>query len=92
MVREFTRIPVFASGTIITLANADFAKTKSLANRFDRPEVRLLARMMVLRTILDNKPRRSESADEHSTETEVASDGLGADTPPPPPMPRKTPF
>ena len=41
--------------TINNLANADFAKTKTLTNKFDRTEVRILAKMLVLRAILGKK-------------------------------------
>ena len=41
--------------TINNLANADFARTKTLTNKFDRTEVRILAKMLVLRAILGKK-------------------------------------
>jgi hypothetical protein len=37
------------------LAAADFARTKALTNRFDRLEVRILAKMLVLRAVLGDK-------------------------------------
>lgn len=55
MVRGLTRELVMADTTIDVLAKADFAKTKSLTNRFDRPEIRVLAKMMVLRAVLSPK-------------------------------------
>lgn len=39
--------------TLRQLAEADFTKTKALTNKFDRTEVRILAKMLVLRAILD---------------------------------------
>lgn len=47
-----------ASNSILqSLAITDFTKTKALTNRFDRLEVRILAKMLVLRAVLgDNKP------------------------------------
>ncbi len=44
-----------ASGTIRSLVKSDFVKTKNLTNTFDRGEVRVLARMMVLRAVLDKR-------------------------------------
>lgn len=44
-----------AEATIDRLARADFARTKALTNRFERPEVRVLAKMLVLRTVLGKK-------------------------------------
>ncbi len=55
MVRGLTRELGLADSTIQVLAQADFAKTKALTNRFDRPEIRVLAKMMVLRAILNPK-------------------------------------
>ena len=56
MIRGLTGELGVASSTIDVLARADFQKTKDLANRFDRPEVRILAKMMVLRAVLREKP------------------------------------
>ncbi len=41
--------------TLTNLATADFARTKALTNKFDRTEVRILAKMLVLRAVLGNK-------------------------------------
>ncbi len=41
--------------TIRSLAKADFARTKALTNKFDRPEARILAKMLVLRGIFGEK-------------------------------------
>lgn len=55
MIRSLTSELGMASGTIRTLAKADFAKTKNLTNTFDRTEIRVLAKMMVLRAVLDKR-------------------------------------
>lgn len=55
MIRELTGELGMASGTIRSLVKADFIKTKNLTNTFDRGEVRVLARMMVLRAVLDKR-------------------------------------
>jgi hypothetical protein len=44
-----------ADSTIQVLAKVDFAKTRNLTNRFDRLEIRVLAKMMVLRAVLSPK-------------------------------------
>ena len=46
--------------TIRSLALADFARTKSLSNKFDRMEVRILAKMLVLRAVLGNQKNSDE--------------------------------
>jgi len=55
MIRGLGKELGIAEATIDKLAHADFAKTKALTNRFDRPEVRVLAKMLVLRTVLGKK-------------------------------------
>ncbi len=66
MTRGLTGQLGVAEGTIDKLVHADFAKTKALTNRFDRPEVRVLAKMLVLRTVLGKKG--SGTITERSTE------------------------
>jgi hypothetical protein len=44
-----------ANTTLIALARTDFARTKTLTEKFDRLEVRILAKMLVLRAILGDK-------------------------------------
>jgi hypothetical protein len=55
MVRGITGELGPADATILMLARADFAKTRDLTNKFDRPEVRVLAKMLVIRAILGTK-------------------------------------
>lgn len=55
MVRGLTSELGMADTTIEVLAKADFVKTKNLTSRFDRPEIRVLAKMMVLRAVLSPK-------------------------------------
>ncbi len=55
MLRSLTKDLKIAEPTLRSLAKADFAKTKAVTNSFDRAEVRVLAKMMVLRTILNTK-------------------------------------
>ncbi len=60
MLRGITKELKIAEPTLKALAKADFAKTKAVTNSFDRAEVRVLAKMMVLRTILSNKEPSQE--------------------------------
>jgi hypothetical protein len=55
MVRNVTKQLVGADSTLQTLTKIDFDKMRAITNRFDRPEVRVLAKMMVLRAVLGNK-------------------------------------
>ena len=57
MMRGITKDLGIATSTLMSLAKADFAKTKSLTNNFDRVELRVLAKMLVLRAVLDDKPK-----------------------------------
>lgn len=58
--RDLTRNLGQADSTIRNLAIADFPRTKGLTNKFDRQEVRILAKMLVLRAILGNKNQAKE--------------------------------
>lgn len=44
-----------ADTTVRSLAKADFARTKDLTDKFERPEARILAKMLVLRAVLNDK-------------------------------------
>jgi hypothetical protein len=55
MVRGVTSQLGAADSTIQTLTKADFDKMKGVTNHFDRPEIRVLAKMLVLRAVLGNK-------------------------------------
>lgn len=52
MVRGLTSELGMADSTLRTLAKTDFAKTKNLTSRFEQPEARILAKMMILRAVL----------------------------------------
>jgi hypothetical protein len=71
MVRGLTNDLGIANMTIRSLVKADFAKTRELTNSFERTEVRVLAKMMVLRAVLD------EGKQPGSPET-VPPDEMGA--------------
>jgi hypothetical protein len=55
MMRDLTRGLGMVDGTLRSLAKADLVKTRALTNRFDRQEVRVLAKMLVLRAIMGEK-------------------------------------
>ncbi len=63
MIRGLTSELGMADATLRTLAKADFKKTRDLTNRFDRSEVRILAKMMILRAVLGEgkKPKNEEA-------------------------------
>jgi hypothetical protein len=62
LVTGLTRELGVANLTIRNLAIADFGKTKALTNKFDRTEVRILAKMLILRAVLgDEKKIEAES-------------------------------
>lgn len=64
MIRGFTRELGAANTLIRTLANADFNRTKGLAATFDRTEMRVLAKMLVLRAVLDKKTESKPDAED----------------------------
>ncbi|HEY0460321.1 MAG TPA: hypothetical protein VGC97_14375 [Pyrinomonadaceae bacterium] len=68
MMTSLTRELGIANLTIRNLALADFGKTKALTNKFDRPEVRILAKMLVLRAILGDETKKSATS--ATTETD----------------------
>lgn len=63
MITSMTKELGVANGTINALVKADFDKTRALTNRFDRTEIRVLAKMMVLRAILDDKKPVPDGSD-----------------------------
>lgn len=63
MIRGLSQELGIAEGTINNLIHADFAKTRALTNRFERPEVRILAKMLVLRSALGRRTAKP-SADQ----------------------------
>ncbi|MBS1795237.1 MAG: hypothetical protein JSS81_15375 [Acidobacteria bacterium] len=61
MVNGLTRELGIANGPIRALAIADFDKTKALANRFDRTEVRILAKLLILRAVLGDEAAKNQA-------------------------------
>ncbi len=60
MTRQLLRGLGATDATIRSLAKTDFARTKALTNKFDRPEARILAKMLVLRGIFGEKKEATE--------------------------------
>ncbi len=63
MIRGMTQELGIANTTLISLAKADFVKTKALTNSFDRVEVRVLAKMLILRAVLDKNLKNKKPSD-----------------------------
>ena len=79
MIRGITKELGIANTTLISLAKADFNKTKALTNSFDRVEVRVLAKILILRAVLDKNPKKDKPSDGFENED--------SDEAPPPPKP-----
>ena len=73
MIRGMTSELGLGSSTIKSLATADFQKTVNLTNTFDRTEIRVLAKMLVLRAVLDNgsKADLEKQRDEQVIENDI---------------------
>lgn len=76
MVRGLTSELGMADATLRTLAKADFKKTRDLTNRFDRSEIRILAKMMILRAVLNEK-----RVDARSDQANITLDGVDVNKP-----------
>lgn len=59
VLRDLTVQTKIADNTLRQLADADLQRTKQLTDRFDRPEIRVLAKMMIIRAMLD--PTKGEA-------------------------------
>lgn len=79
MLRGMTKELSMANSTLIALAKADFSKTKALTNNFDRIEIRILAKMLILRAVLDTKPKVPKPPNGFEDENDEGA--------PPPPKP-----
>ena len=62
MIRGLTKEIGIAESTIKSLVRADFARTRMLTDRFDRPEVRVLAKVLVLRAVLGKSGEIKQAA------------------------------
>ncbi len=71
MISSLTGELGMASSTLRSLAIADFGKTKALTNRFDRTEVRILAKMLILRAILGDKSAQKDEELEYGQTTQT---------------------
>jgi hypothetical protein len=89
MIRSMTRELGMATAPLKTLARADFEKTRNLTNVFDRTETRVLAKMLILRAVLDK--REIKKLDDEAMTEMIESGELDEAPPPPKAVPRKTP-
>ncbi len=64
MVRGLTGGLGMGAGPVKSLAKADFKRLAQTTDRFERPEARVLAKMLVLRAIYDEKKKNPENAEE----------------------------
>lgn len=64
MVREITQGLGQTDAVLKNLAKTDFARTKALTNRFDKPEIRVLAKMLVLRAVFGETQKSEKGEDE----------------------------
>lgn len=76
MIQTFTRSAGIADSAIKVMIDADFDKTKALTNRFDRTELRILAKVMVLRTILGMQITQEEYLEEMFGPDAIPTDGI----------------
>ncbi len=63
MIRGLTREIGIAESTLKSLVRTEFEKTKAIANRVERTEVRVLARVLILRSALAKKHDSPEMID-----------------------------
>ncbi|MGI8787720.1 MAG: hypothetical protein ACR2HG_08180 [Pyrinomonadaceae bacterium] len=60
MTRDILRGLGASDTTVRNLAVADFTRTKNLAGKFERPEVRILAKMLILQAVLAKNEQSKE--------------------------------
>lgn len=58
LISGMTRDTGIATGTLRSLARANFEKLKSATNKFDRTEIRIMAKTLVLRSILGDDSQK----------------------------------
>ena len=68
MIREVTGSLTMADGMIRQLTAADFGKMKAVTGKFERTEIRVLAKMLVLRAVLGSKQAGKEESMEEMAE------------------------
>lgn len=68
MIRSLSGEIAMAEGTVKKLASVDFNRTKNLAGRFDRSEVRILAKLIILRSLLGKQSSKEKESVESIVE------------------------
>lgn len=64
MVREITNGLGQTDSVLRNLAKADMVRMRSVTNRFDKPEVRVLAKMLVLRAVFGETQKKEKTEEE----------------------------
>ncbi len=90
IVRDFSTSIPQAKDFIKKLAISDFERTKGLAEKFQRPEARFLARMIILRSLVKAKEAQ-KNIDTPTEDYDSAVDDDDAPAPPPVSVPRPRP-
>jgi hypothetical protein len=44
---------------LLNLARVDFDRTRDLANKFERPEIQIMAKLLILRSVLEEKIKKN---------------------------------
>lgn len=73
MLRGLTSDLKMVEPTVRTLARADLSKIKAATNAFDRTEVRILAKMLVLRTVLKPEEKKTGTPGQTDGPTSLVS-------------------
>ncbi len=63
--RELVRNLGSSDATVRNLATADFKRTKALSEKFDRQEVRILAKLLILRAVLTDKKTAAQEKEDY---------------------------
>ncbi|MCD9188757.1 MAG: hypothetical protein LUM44_20225 [Pyrinomonadaceae bacterium] len=64
MVREITNGLGQTDSVLRNLAKADMGRMRAITNRFDKPEIRVLAKMLVLRAVFGDPQQKTEKAED----------------------------
>jgi hypothetical protein len=63
LAKDFMKTLNNSDKVLLNLAQVDFNRAADLANKFERPEVQIMAKMLILRSILENKVDQKKQSD-----------------------------
>jgi hypothetical protein len=63
LAKDFMKTLNNSDKVLLNLAQVDFNRAADLANKFERPEVQIMAKMLILRSILENKVEQKKQSD-----------------------------